>query len=90
MRVVREWQRRWQQQIRPRYRSALREPGFRDSIDDVEGAAEDASSALSRLVIALGADLEEWVVVIERWHRGQTGKLFTPTGVRLDTLLSPK
>ena len=89
MRVVREWQRKWQDKIRPLYEITLAEPGFRDSVNDVQGSADEAANALQRLVVAIGADLSDWIVATEEWHRGQFGGLFTPTGVRLDMLLGP-
>lgn len=89
MRVVREWQRQWMQEIRPFYESTLGEPGFRDSVNEVEGAVDSAEAALNRLVVSLGADLSGWVVDVEQWHRGRFGQLFTPVGVRLDMLLGP-
>lgn len=87
MRVVRAWQREWLDNIRPLYEATLAEPGFRDSVYDVQAAAGSADAALNRLVVALGADLADWVVETEQWHRGQFGRLFTPVGVRLDMLL---
>ena len=44
---------------------------------------------MTRLVLALGADLETWVVSVERWHRKQFAQSSTAAGVRLDTLLGP-
>lgn len=88
MRVVREWLRQWQEVVRPQYEATIAE-GLRDSVNDVQGAADEASNALNRLVVAIGADLSDWVVQTEQWHRGQFGKLFTPTGVRLDVMLGP-
>ncbi len=89
MRVVRAWQRQWMEGIRPVYEATLAEPGFRDSVNDVEGAADDAANALNRLVVSLGADLSGWIVEVEQWHRGRFAQLFTPTGVRLDMMLGP-
>lgn len=86
MRVVREWLRQWTDRIAPGYAQTLGE-GVRDGVSDVESDVEGAASALNRLVVFLGADLGEWVVSVEQWHRGHFGKAFTPVGVRLDTLL---
>lgn len=86
MRVVREWLRQWQTEIRPQYEATLAE-GLRDSVNDVQGTTDAASNALNRLVVSLDAELSDWVVRTEEWHRGQFGKLFTPVGVRLDMLL---
>ena len=36
MRVVREWLRQWQEEIRPQYEATLAE-GLRDSVNDVQG-----------------------------------------------------
>lgn len=88
MRVVREWLRQWQEEIRPQYEATLAE-GLRDSVNDVQGAADAAGNALNRLLVAVDAELSDWVVSTEEWHRGQFGKLFTPTGVRLDMMLGP-
>jgi SPP1 gp7 family putative phage head morphogenesis protein len=87
MRVVREWQRQWLNVIRPQYESTLAEPAFRDSVDDVQGSTDAAANALNRLVVAIGADLGEWIVQVEKWHRGQFGSLFSPIGVNLNMLL---
>lgn len=89
MQVVREWQRQARDRILPEYERTLAAAGLRDSVASVEGEAEQAESALNRLVVALGADLGGFVVEIEQWHRGQFGQLFTPTGVRLNMLLGP-
>lgn len=86
MRVVREWLRQWQTEIRPQYEATLAE-GLRDSVNDVQGTTDAASNALNRLVVSLDAELSDWIVRTEEWHRGQFGKLFTPVGVRLDMLL---
>ncbi len=89
MRVVRAWQREWLDRIRPVYERTLGEPAFRDSVNDVEGATEEAAAALNRLVVAMSAGLGNWVVEVEQWHRGRFAQLFTPTGVRLDMMLGP-
>jgi len=86
MRVVREWLRQWQEEIRPQYEATLAE-GLRDSVNDVQGTTDSAANALNRLVVSLDAELSDWVVRTEEWHRGQFGKLFTPVGVRLDMML---
>lgn len=86
MRVVREWLRQWQDEIRPQYEATLAE-GLRDSVNDVQGTTDAAANALQRLVVSLDAELSDWVVSTEEWHRGQFGKLFTPVGVRLDMML---
>lgn len=87
MRVVNTWAQQWESRIRPVYERTLGESGMRDSVEDVEGATESVASALSRLVVEIGPQLEDWVVRVERWHRGKFGQLFTPVGVKLDTLL---
>lgn len=87
MRVVREWGRLIPLQVMPKYERTLGE--VRDSVDDVDKELEDIGAALNRLVLTIGADLEDWVVRVEQWHRGRFGTLFTPAGVKLDTLLGP-
>lgn len=59
----------------------------RDTPDQVQGEMETVEAALSRLVLVLGANLEDWVVRVEEWHRGRFGTLFTPVGVNLETML---
>jgi SPP1 gp7 family putative phage head morphogenesis protein len=87
LRVVREWGRIAHERIMPAYTRALAAAGVRDSVDDVEGEVDEAAAALQRLVLSLNAQLENWVVRVEEWHRGRFVQLFTPTGVNLDTLL---
>lgn len=86
MRVVRQWGRECVERIMPVYERQLG-PGVRDSVDDVEGANETAAAALNRLVLTLDDLLEDWVVRVEEWHRGRFSQLFTPVGVKLDTLI---
>lgn len=87
MRVVRAWGRLVLERIMPAYERTLAE-GMRDSVDDVQGEIDEAQAALTRLVLTLDAALEDWAVRVEEWHRKRFGTLFTPVGVRLDTLLS--
>ncbi len=75
-------------QVMPRYeRTVAAADGIRDSVDDVQGEMDRTNDALSRLVVAIGPELEDWIVRVEEWHRGRFSQLFTPAGVRLDTLL---
>lgn len=88
MRVVRGWIAEWGDRILPEYSRTLAAlPAIGDSVDDVEGAADDAAAAMTRLRIVLSAEIEDWAVQVERWHRQQFATAFTPAGVRLDTLL---
>lgn len=89
MQVVREWQRQFAARVLPEYERTLDGAGFRDSVASTSGEVDEATNALNRLVVALGADLSGFIVEIEQWHRGQFGQLFTPTGVRLNMLLGP-
>jgi SPP1 gp7 family putative phage head morphogenesis protein len=86
LRVVREWGRLVPERVLPEYGRTIAE-GVRDAPADVEESVEETSAALNRLVLALGPALEDWVVRVEQWHRGRMTQLFTPVGVRLDTLL---
>lgn len=88
MRVVRGWYTEWTDRIRPQYERSLRTlPAIGDSVDDVRGATDAAAEAMNRLVFALGAEIEDWAVRVEQWHRGQFATVFTPAGVNLKTLL---
>lgn len=88
MRVVRGWLAEWGERILPQYRRSVEAlPAIGDSVDDVQSAADAAASAMTRLRLALGADLEDWEVRVEQWHRKQFASSFTPAGVKLDTLL---
>ena len=74
----------------PEYRQTVDGlPAIGDSVDSTATTIEEAGGILTRLVLALGADLEEWVVLVEQWHRRQFANSFTAAGVRLDTLLGP-
>lgn len=84
--IVREWGAQTNELIQPAYVATLGE-GVRDTPADVKGATDSAAAELNRLIIALGPVLEDWVVRVERWHRGRISQLFVPTGVRLETLL---
>ena len=88
MRVVRGWLQEWADRILPQYRRTVEAlPAIGDSVEDVEGAANDAAAAMTRLRLALGAEIEDWEVRVEQWHRKQFANSFTPAGVKLDTLL---
>lgn len=88
MRVVRGWLSEWGERILPEYNRTLAGfPGIGDSVDSTQATVDEAAGAMTRLVLALGADLENWVVTVERWHRKQFASSFTPAGVKLDTLL---
>lgn len=86
MRVVREWGRLIPEKVMPVYERTLGEL-VRDSTDDVEGEVNQVAAALQRLVLTLGASLEDWVVRVEDWHRSRFANSFTPYGVNLDTML---
>lgn len=88
MRVVRGWLAEWGERVLPEYNRTLATlPGIGDSVDSTQATIDEAAGAMSRLVLALGADLENWTVVVERWHRKQFAQSFTAAGVKLDTLL---
>lgn len=84
--VVMGWGRLTRERIAPVYERSLGEL-VRDTPDEVQGEVDGVAAAMSRLVLALNANLEDWVVRVEEWHRGRFGTLFTPVGVNLDTLL---
>jgi SPP1 gp7 family putative phage head morphogenesis protein len=86
VRVINEWGRLVPAQIMPGYERALSEM-VSDAPDDINAELAALSGALSRLVVTLDAELEDWTVRVEAWHRGRFGQLFTPTGVKIDTLL---
>lgn len=88
MRVVRGWLAEWGERILPEYRRTVDTmPAIGDSVDSTQGTVDEAAAVMNRLVLALGADLEDWIVRVEEWHRRQFATAFTPAGVRLDTLL---
>lgn len=88
MRVVRGWLEQWADRILPEYRRTVEAlPGVRDSVESTQGAVDESGTLLTRLVLGLGADLEDWIVRVETWHRQQFAQSFTAAGVRLDTLL---
>lgn len=84
--VVMGWGRLTRERIMPVYERSIGEL-VRDSPDEVQGEVDAVAAAMSRLVLALNANLEDWVVRVEEWHRGRFGTLFTPVGVNLETLL---
>lgn len=86
MRVVRQWGRLIPERIMPLYERSVAE-AVRDSPDEVQGGVDAVSAAMSRLVLALDANLEDWVVRVEQWHRQRFATSFTPVGVRLDTMM---
>lgn len=88
MRVVRGWLTEWGERILPEYRRTVEAmPAIGDSVESTDGTVDAAAAAMTRLRLALGADLEDWAVRVEQWHRQQFATAFTPAGVRLDTLL---
>jgi len=93
MQVVREWARLVVERILPAYERELAAPGRLSDArpiidaDQLGGELESAAAALTRLVLGLDASLEDWEVRVEEWHRGRFGQLFTPVGVKLDTVL---
>jgi len=86
MRVVRGWGTMTQSRIAPVYERSLSE-AVQDSPDEVQAEVDAVSAAMSRLVLALNASLEDWVVRVELWHRRRFAQLFTPVGVNLETQL---
>lgn len=88
MRVVRGWLAEWTDRIRPEYERTLQQmPAIGDSVDSTEEDLNDAAAAMTRLTVTLTANLEDWIVRVETWHRRQFAQSFAPTGIRLDTLL---
>lgn len=86
--VVAVWNTAARADIMPAYSATLAE-GVRDAPADVQEEVESTAAALTRLVLTLTPAIEDWVVRVEQWHRGRFVQLFTPTGVKLDTLLGP-
>lgn len=84
--VVMGWGRLTRERIMPVYERSVGDL-VRDTPDEVQGEVDAVAGAMSRLVLALTDNLEDWVVRVEEWHRGRFGTLFTPVGVNLDTLL---
>lgn len=80
MRVVNAWAAAARDNILPAYARSLA-AALRDAPNS------DPAAEIDRLVVALGPDLEDWIVRVEQWHRGRFGQAFTPVGVKLDTLL---
>lgn len=63
----------------------------RDSPDDIERELEAAEDELTRLLVTLTPQINDWTVVVDRWHRKKFAQaILTPTGVDLSTLLSPQ
>jgi len=90
MRVVRGWLDEWANRILPAYRRSVEAlPVIGDSVDGTQDEIDDAGNVITRLVLSLGADLEDWAVRVETWHRKQFAQSFTAAGVKLDTLLGP-
>lgn len=85
-RVTREWSDKALAAVLPQYERSVAAM-MRDSPDEVQREVDEVGAALTRLVLTLNADLENWVVRVEEWHRGRFGTLFTANGVNLDTLL---
>lgn len=86
LRVVRAWGVAARERIMPVYAATLGE-GVRDAPADAEETIDDVGVSLTRLVLTLNSLLEDWVVRVERWHRGRVVQQFIPTGVNLETLL---
>lgn len=96
MRVVRRWQELCRGELLQAceqelaFRAAM-DRLTRDSTADVEAAIGQAGDELTRLILELLPELQEWVVGVERWHRGRwiAGAL-TASGVDLTTMLGPE
>lgn len=96
MRVVRRWQEHCRGRLMQAYEQELAfRAGMdrltRDSAADVEAAIGAASDELTRLILDLLPELQEWVIATEKWHRGRwiAGTL-TASGVDLTTMLGPE
>jgi SPP1 gp7 family putative phage head morphogenesis protein len=88
MRVVRGWLAEWGERILPEYQRTIADmPAITDSVGSTQGATDEAAAAMTRLRMTLDAQLEDWEVRVETWHRKQFAQSFVPAGVRLDTLL---
>lgn len=87
-RVLRGWSQAWAGRIQPSYARTIEGlPAIGDSVEDTRATVDDAAAAMTRLTAVLSADLEDWAVRVEEWHRRQFASSFVPAGVRLDTLL---
>lgn len=61
----------------------------RDSPSDSAATIEQAEDEISRLVLAFGANVRQWALRIERWHRKKwTDAVYSVTGVDLTTILT--
>lgn len=59
-----------------------------DAVDDLQGILDDFDNWLTRLLIDIAPELQDWVVQVERWHRDQwRGAVLTATGINLTTML---
>lgn len=85
VRLLRAWEAAYRQHVLPHYDPPA--PGqTQDTVPGMEAGIEAAEGDLRRLLLILTPELRDWVVKVERYHRGQfTEKVKTATGVDLET-----
>lgn len=60
-----------------------------DSASDMQRVIDQTENSLLRLFLTLTPRLREWVLMVERWHRGKwIGAALTASGVDLSTMLT--
>lgn len=95
MRVVKGWQAACTGRIIAAYETSLAQTALRDGMirDDavsLGGSVDGAGEGLLRLILDLIPELQQWIIGVERWHRGRwTGAALTASGVDLTTMLGP-
>ncbi len=87
MPLVRGWQQRFRERILPAYERALSEL-ITDDAEEIASLLGVSEVEMVALAQASGVTVETFIDEVERWHRGQFAQRFTPTGVRISTLLS--
>lgn len=66
----------------------VRDGLIRDSTDEAARVIADIGDFLQRLVLTLAPQLNDWIVRVDTWHRGQfRGAALTATGIDLETML---
>jgi SPP1 gp7 family putative phage head morphogenesis protein len=87
VRLLRAWEAAYRQHVLPHYDPPA--PGqTQDTVPGLEAGIDAAEGDLRRLLLILTPELADWVVKVERYHRGQfADQVKTATGVDLETTI---
>ncbi|MGL4640511.1 MAG: minor capsid protein [Shewanella sp.] len=88
MPIVNHWQRA-AQDILNSYVLPAQDGLTVDNANDMQRAIDQAESEAERLVMTITPRLREWILKVEKWHRGKwVGSVFTATNVDLSNVLT--